>query len=400
MRNRFLLIFVLLLPSVIFPDQFKFGADVLFEKYLHLIEGKNIGVICNQASVLSNGVHLVDSLISRGIKIKALFSPEHGIRGNIPAGLKINDGIDERTGLKVFSLYGKTLKPTKQMLSELDVILFDLQDVGARFYTYSVTMFFAMQAAAESKIVFVVLDRPNPINGFDVDGPVLNLKYKSNVGLFPIPIRHGLTIGELAKIIIGEKWLNKDLQLNLKVIKMENYDRRKYYDQINKVWIPPSPNMKSVSTAVVYPGLCFLEATNVSEGRGTEKPFEYFGAPWLKVELLIEKLESLKLPGVKFEKIEFVPSEQHNKYYNQKCNGVFVNVTDRKIFKPVQTGFAIINELKNTHPKIFNIDHNYLLRLVGEKLEKVSFLDKKFLKVHKRKLEKYLEMRKKYKIYD
>ncbi|RCK73955.1 MAG: hypothetical protein IGBAC_2102 [Ignavibacteriae bacterium] len=389
-------------------QEFKFGADVFFAKYFYLIEGERVGVICNQASVLRNGVHIVDSLLRRNSNIIALFSPEHGIRGEYQAGVKFSDEKDSITGLKVYSLYGKTQKPTKQMLENIDVLIFDLQDIGSRFYTYTITMFYAMQAAAENGKKFIILDRPNPINGVEIEGPVLNLKLKSNVGIFPVPVRHGMTIGEIAKMIVGEKWLGNNLNLSLNVIPMENWNREKYFDELQLSWISPSPNIKSISSAITYPGVCFLEATNVSEGRGTDLAFQIFGAPWINSDKLSSELNKLNLPGVAFKPFEFIPYSEEGtkykfKYANQKCYGVFLDIQDRKIFKPVQTGLNIIFILSRLYPDMFEIDYNFLSKLVGIKINPNMIKNGSILKygkgIESKKLQNYKNMRKKYLIY-
>lgn len=349
----------------------RFGADVFFEKYLDKISGKRVGVICNHTSLLSNGVHIVDSLRKRNVNIVALFSPEHGIRGRVPAGIKVQDYTDSITGLKIFSLYGKTLKPTQEMLQGIEVLMFDLQDVGARFYTYNVTMAYAMQAAAENKIQFILLDRPNPINGVDVEGPLLDVNVKSAVGFFPIPIRHGMTLGELAQMAVGENWLDKNIKIDLIVVPVENWNRSMYFDEMKLSWVPPSPNMKTVSTAVVYPGNCLFEATNISEGRGTEKPFEYIGAPWINGKLLANKLNALKLNGVRFEPIEFTPtpdsiSAANPKYANRTCSGIYFNIRDRQKYRPVESVLTVLQIIQKIYPDSLTYNRNFFDKLVGD----------------------------------
>ena len=237
----------LLLVCVPFLDaqKVKVGAEVLLEKYLDSLKGKNIAVVCNQASVLPNGVHIVDTLLKLGVKIKALLAPEHGIRGSVGAGITVGSGVDAKTGLPVYSLYGKTQKPTPDMLHDVDIVLFDLQDVGARFFTYASTMSGCMETVRDLGKKMIVLDRPNPINGVDVEGPVLDMDLISFVGLFPIPVRHGMTLGELAKMIVGGGWLNYNSQVNLWVIPMSGWKRSMWYDDTKLPWIPPSPNMKT-----------------------------------------------------------------------------------------------------------------------------------------------------------
>ena len=353
-------------------------------------------------------MHLIDSLLKSGVNVTVLFSPEHGMRGNLPAGQKYESGMDKKTGLLVYSLYGKNFKPTPEMFKELDIIIFDLQDVGARFYTYSITMAYAMQAASENGKKIIVLDRPNPINGIEVEGSILDTALKSGVGLLPIPIRHGLTLGEMAKMVVGEKWLDNISDLNLQVIPMEGWKREMFFDETHLRWIPPSPNMKTISTAIVYPGTCLIEGTNVSEGRGTKKPFEYIGAPWINAKQLADKLNMLKLPGINFQSVNFIPKPEEAVKSNLKfskvlCKGVFLKIRNPKNFKPVVTGMKIIQTLFEMYPDSFTINSAFFDRLLGTKkfreaLE-VGINETYFQNECKSGLEDYLKKRQKYLIY-
>lgn len=386
----------------------KVGADVLFEKYLPQLIGKRVGVICNQTSVLSNRVSLVDSLLKSGVNVTILFSPEHGMRGNLPAGQKYESGVDEKTGLPIYSLYGKNFKPTAEMFKELDIIIFDLQDVGARFYTYSITMAYAMQAAAENRKKIIILDRPNPINGIEVEGVLLDTILNSGVGILPIPIRHGLTLGEMARMIVGEKWLDNISDSNLQVIPMEGWKREMFFDETRLRWIPPSPNMKTISTAIVYPGTCLIEGTNVSEGRGTKKPFEYIGAPWINAKRLADKLNMLDLPGINFQPINFIPKPEsvvkgNLKFSKVICKGVFLKINNPRKFKPVITGMKIIQTLSEMYPDSFTITSGFFDKLLGtekfrEALEPGN-ADKYFQNEYKSGLQNFLKKRQKYLIY-
>ena len=244
------------------------------DAYLSLLEGKKIGIVGNQTSMIVN-THLVDSLISLGVNIVKVFSPEHGFRGKADAGAKIEDGIDVKTGLPIISLYGKNKKPYPEQLEGIDVLVFDIQDVGARFYTYISTLHYIMEAAGENNIKVIVLDRPNP-NGHYVDGPIREESFESFVGMHPIPIVHGMTIGEYAKMINGENWIST--RCDLSVIKMENYTHKMSYD----LPVKPSPNLPNAKSVNLYPSLCLFEGTTVSIGRGTAYPFQHFGAPYLE----------------------------------------------------------------------------------------------------------------------
>ena len=248
--------------------------------YLPLLENKKVGIVGNQTSMIGN-THLVDSLLSSGVDVVKVFSPEHGFRGKADAGAKIEDGVDVKTGLPIISLYGKNKKPSNEQLQGIDVLVFDIQDVGARFYTYISTLHYVMEAAAENKIKVIVLDRPNP-NGHYVDGPIRENGFESFVGMLPIPIVHGMTIGEYAKMINGENWISRNekgqLRSFMKVIEMENYSRNMHYD----LPVKPSPNLPNARSINLYPSLCLFEGTTISIGRGTDYPFQHFGAPYLE----------------------------------------------------------------------------------------------------------------------
>ena len=250
------------------------GAEQTLQ-YLPILKGKTIAVVVNQTSVIGK-THLVDSLLSLGITIKTIFAPEHGFRGDHSAGAKVSSAIDEKTGLKITSLYGKNRKPSKEDLTGINYVLFDIQDVGVRFYTYISTMHYVMEACAENAIPFMVLDRPNP-NGHYIDGPVLDIKFKSFIGMHPVPLVHGMTVGEFAQMVNGEKWLMDGNKCNLTVIKMRGYTHQTLY----KLPIRPSPNLTSMESIYLYPSLGLFEGTNVSVGRGTPKPFEWLGRPGL-----------------------------------------------------------------------------------------------------------------------
>lgn len=253
-------------------EQYVCGAQDT-ENYLHFFEGKSVGVVANQTSLIGE-THLVDSLLSLGVNVKRIFTPEHGFRGSADAGAKVTDGKDEKTGIEIASLYGKTKKPTPEMLQDIDVMLFDLQDVGVRFYTYISTLSYVMEACAEQRIPVVVLDCPNP-NGFYIDGPVLKAENKSFVGMHPVPVVYGMTIGEYGQMVNGEGWLKGGIQCDLTVIPVPDYDRNAIYE----LPVKPSPNLPNWESVYLYPSLCFFEGTIVSVGRGTEKPFQIFGHP-------------------------------------------------------------------------------------------------------------------------
>jgi uncharacterized protein YbbC (DUF1343 family) len=369
MKTIFL--FFISIPFAFTQPQVKSGADVLFESHMNSFEGKRIGLVTNHTAILSSGKHLADALAeSPNIKLVALFGPEHGIRGDNPDGDNVKDSIDSKTGIRVYSLYGKVDKPTPEMLKNIDVLLYDIQDVGVRFYTYISTMMLCMEASAENNVPFVVLDRPNPINGIDVEGPIRVDSLKTFVGWIPIPIRYGMTSGELATLANQSGWLNNGVKANLTVIKMNGWKRSMWYDETGLEWIKPSPNMPTLQTATVYPGTCLVEGVNVTEGRGTEKPFEYIGAPWIDGKILSEKLNGMNLHGVEFLPINFTPRAIKNatsnpKYKEIRCEGIYVHVTDRNSFKSVETGVAIVAAIHSLYPDSLQFRNRGFDRLAG-----------------------------------
>lgn len=322
------------------------GLDVWHSEGFKALRGKSVGAIVNPTSVESRQfLHLADLLAAtEGVKLSALFGPEHGIRGEAQYMVAVDDvARDPRTGVPVYSLYGHTfesLSPKQPWLRGLDALVFDIQDVGARYYTYVYTMALAMKAAAEAKVRFYVLDRPNPLDGVHVEGNIVGAKYRSFVGLYGLPNRHGMTAGELARLFNEEEKFGCDLH----VVPCEGWKRGMSSEDTGLPFIPPSPNMPTADTARVYPGMCLGEGTNVSEGRGTCRPFEQFGAPWLDSKALVDELTKLQLPGVRFRPCGFTPT--FDKYKGVSCNGAFIHVTDQQAFRPLLTGIAIF---KITH---------------------------------------------------
>jgi uncharacterized protein YbbC (DUF1343 family) len=348
----------------------KSGLDVFLVEHLSMLEGKRAGIITNQTGIASSGEHVVDILSGiEGISIGALYAPEHGIRGDLPDATKMVSYVDKRTGIQVWSLYGEHLKPTKEMLEDVDVLIYDIQDVGARFYTFISTMGLAMEAASEFGIKFIVLDRPNPINGVTIEGPIIEEEHFSFVGQYPIPVRYGMTPGEMARMIKGEEWMGGMEELDLKVIPMEGWQRTMWYDQTGLPWIKPSPNIPSILTATVYPGLCLVEALNVSEGRGTMRPFEQMGAPWIDSHKLAETMNSFRLPGIFFKPITFTPvmlpqAAPWNKYRDQDVNGLSLIITERERLRPLQVMVHLIVALKRHYAAELELRKN-LERLIG-----------------------------------
>lgn len=276
MKRRLIIILVALIASsTILQAQIVCGADRV-DKYLHKIIEKKIGIVANHTTFVGN-THLVDTLNTLGCNIKYIFAPEHGFRGNADAGAKVDNSVDSKTGIKIVSLYGSSKTPADSIMNSIDILIFDLQDVGARFYTYLSTMHYVMQSAAKCGVEVIILDRPNP-NGYYVDGPTLDMKNSSFVGIYPIPVVHGMTLGELALMAKGEGWIKDGDKLNLSVIECHNYTRDMRYE----LPINPSPNLKTMQSIYLYPSLCYFEATDVSVGRGTDTPFEIYGSPNIK----------------------------------------------------------------------------------------------------------------------
>ena len=348
----------------------KTGLDRVNEFHA-LFAGKRLGIIANHTAYNSQGVFIVDVFRQMpGVRISALFGPEHGFRGSHSAGVKVEERNAFLDSIPIYSLYGKTLKPTPQMLKNVDLLVFDIQDIGARFYTYIWTMALAMESAAEQDIPFVVLDRPNPINGVQIEGAILDTAFSSFVGLYPIPVRHGMTVGELARLFNGEGWLKNNVKANLTVVPLEGWKRSQWFDQTGLKFIPPSPNMPNLQTATVYPGLCLIEGTNVSEGRGTDEPFLQFGAPWINARDLRAQLKTFHLSGVQFTPISFVPKSMpgkaiHPKYQDETCNGLKINVTNRTIFKPFLTGVRIMQSIHRLYPRKLHWRKKHFDRLAG-----------------------------------
>lgn len=324
------------------------GIDVLVRDGFRQLAGRRVGLVTNHTGIDRGGRSTAQLLHeAAGVELVALFSPEHGIRGRLDVG-HIADARDAATGLPVFSLYGDTRRPTPEMLQGIDTLVFDIQDIGTRFYTYISTMGLAMQAAAEQKVRFVVLDRPNPIGGLAVAGPVLDAGRESFVGFHRIAVRHGMTVGELAALFRDEL----GLRLDLEVVALEGWTREQYFDATGLPWVNPSPNMRSLEAAILYPGIGLLETTNVSVGRGTATPFEHFGAPWIDGERLAAALDDRALPGIAFEPTTFTPDA--SVFAGEKCGGVRMRITDRAALEPVRMGLTVAILLRKLWPDAWN----------------------------------------------
>lgn len=372
------------------------GIDVLERDGFRQVQGRRLGLITNHTGRTRDGRSTIDVLASaKEFKLVALFSPEHGLRGAEDA--EVGDTRDEKTGLPVLSLYQKgRRRPSAEMLKDIDALLFDIQDIGTRFYTYIATCAYAMEEAAGHKISFIVLDRPNPINGYDVEGPVADSDLTGTFTAYhPIPVRHGMTVGELALMFNAERKIGADLT----VVTMDGWRRADSYDGAVLMWVNPSPNMRSLTQALLYPGVALLETTNVSVGRGTDTPFEVIGAPWIDGMRLAEALNRAGLPGVRFVPIRFTPKA--SKFADEECNGVNVIITDRGSFRPVAAGIEIAYQLRRLHPDKWQVDG--YIRLLANRAAFAALMEGKtpreIAATWQAGLAQFAQVRRKYLIY-
>jgi uncharacterized protein YbbC (DUF1343 family) len=333
------------MPRVLLP------LDHLEELWPKQLSGARIGALLHPASVsatLDHAARILERHHDRLFRVHALFGPQHGYLGQTQDNMiEWHSYEHPRLGVPVFSLYGEHREPTSSMLQNLDALLIDLQDVGARYYTFIWTMFLCLRACEQSDIAVVVLDRPNPLNGITIEGPTLDPAYRSFVGMHPLAVRHGHTIGELAELFRCEAFPG----CRLTVLPVKGWERGMWFDETGLPWVMPSPNMPTLDTATVYPGMCLLEGTNLSEGRGTTRPFEIFGAPFIEPETLARELNQLGLPGVHFRENWFQPSFQ--KFTGELCGGAQLHVIDRNSFLPYRTGIEIIRTIRRMYPDLF-----------------------------------------------
>jgi uncharacterized protein YbbC (DUF1343 family) len=348
------------------PDaQVLTGIDVLERDGFKQLANMRIGLVTNQTGRDRAGHSTIDVLFKApNVKLVALFSPEHGIRGL--ADEKVSDTKDEQTGLPIYSLYGESRRPKPEQLKDLDALVYDIQDVGARFYTYISTLGNVIEEAGKAKLPVFILDRPNPINGVDVEGPVADADKLSFTAYYTIPVRHGMTVGELGRLYNDDKKLGADVR----VVQMENWRRAMWFDSTNLSWINPSPNMRSLTEAALYPGIGLLETTNVSVGRGTDTPFEVIGAPWLDGQKLASYLNARRIPGVRFIPVRFKPNT--SVFKNEECSGVNVVITDRDRFKSVATGIEIAVALHSLFAAAWKVDSYLRLLVNADALERLK----------------------------
>ena len=345
------------------PAAVRPGLEVLVTDSLHHVTGKRVGLITNHTALARDGRHAIDVLHDApGVELASLFAPEHGIRGRAAPGERIESDRDAKTGLPVYSLYGETRQPTPAMLEGLDVLVFDIQEIGARYYTYKWTMALALEAAGEAGIPFVVLDRPNPIGGVHVQGNVLDPAFATFVGLHPVPMRDGMTNGELARLLNESYGIGAQLH----VVPMDGWRRSMWYDETGLAWTPPSPNMPDMESATHYPGTCLFEGTNLSVGRGTPRAFQWIGAPWLDGDALTARLAARRLPGVRFELASFVPRDPGDgKFPGDTVRGVRFVVTDRAAYDPTVTAVAALLEARRLAGDRWAWNASHFDRLAG-----------------------------------
>ena len=348
------------------------GLEVLLRDSIHLVRGKRVGFLTNQTAVTSAGESGID-LLHKSLNLVALFGPEHGLRGGVEGGEAIAGGVDQKTGVTVHSLYGQTQKPTPEMLRNIDVLLFDMQDIGARPYTFVWTMAMAMEAAAAQKIPFIVLDRPNPITS-RAEGPFMEMAMRNVgqaiTGYYPVPLRHGMTVGEVARYINAE--FNIGAQLT--VVPASGWEGDEWFDETGMPWINPSPNIRSLTAALNYSGLVLSEATNLTVGRGTAEPFSYLGAPWLNTTELMKKLAAYQFPGVRLDTTSFVPQgEGYVPFRGETVRAVRFTVTDRDRHQPVWLTLVLLSEIKKQHPTEFKVTNEGMTQMLGSRWAREAF---------------------------
>jgi uncharacterized protein YbbC (DUF1343 family) len=356
------------------PERVVPGLEVLLRDSAHLVRDRRVGFVTNQSALTSDGRSGIDLLHqSPDVRLVALYGPEHGLRGGIEGGVKIEGGVDEQTGVTVHSLYGQTLRPTPEMLRDVDVLLFDMQDIGARPYTFVWTMAMAMEAAAAQNIPFIVLDRPNPIID-RMEGPLMQMEMRNVgqpiTGYYPVPLRHGMTVGEIARYVNQEY----NVGARLTVIPAAGWRPNMWFDETGLPWIDPSPNIRSLEAALSYSGLVLLEATNLTVGRGTEAPFSYVGAPWLDSGRLLERMAAYDIPGVRFDTVRFVPrGEGWVPFRGENVRAVRIDITDRDAYRPVWMTLVMMSEIHRLHPQQFRVTNEGMTQMLGSRWARQAF---------------------------
>ncbi|NIO48670.1 MAG: DUF1343 domain-containing protein [Candidatus Aminicenantes bacterium] len=346
--------------------QVELGNEMFVKNFSSELQGKSLGLVINHTSVLPPGRPLFQALLDKGQKIQAIFSPEHGFSGKVEAGKEVKDS--QLKDIMIYSLYEKNKRPTPEQTYGIDAFVYDIQDVGTRFYTYITTLKYVLEAAAEAQIPVYVLDRPNPAGGDIIEGPLLRPEYESFIGALPIPVRYGLTPGELAMMMKGEGWVPKEFDLH--VVRMKNWKRSYFWEDTGLPWIPPSPNMPTPETAIIYPGSSVLGTVKLNEGRGTPHPFLQFGAPWLDPSLLIKKLNGGEQFGIKLEAVNYTPRSLpgkalHPLYKNKECHGIRVRILQKEKFFSLRFSYEIIKALKNQQQHKLTTPSGYLNKIFG-----------------------------------
>lgn len=350
------------------------GLEVILRDSVHLLEGRRVGFITNQTAVTADGRSGIDLLHEApGVHLAALYGPEHGLRGGVEGGVRIESGVDEATGVPIHSLYGSTQRPTPEMLEGIDILLFDMQDIGARPYTFVWTMAMAMEAASAQGIPFVVLDRPNPITG-TTEGPLMDLEMRNVgqpiTGYYPVPLRHGMTVGEIARYVNVEFNVGAELS----VIPADGWQSSVWFDETGLPWIDPSPNIRSLEAALNYAGLVLFEATNLTVGRGTDRPFAYVGAPWLRVDSLLAAAAEFELPGVTLSTTVFTPrGEGWVPFRDEEVQAIELTITDRDAYQPVWTALVLLSLIRDQHPAQFRITNEGFTQMLGSRWARRAF---------------------------
>jgi len=403
----FFLLVAILSATGIFAAQkrTKLGNEIFIQTLLPELSQKRLGLVCNQTSVLPGGKSLVEALIKKGASIEAVFTPEHGFRGKLEAGAEVEDNLLEK--IKIFSLYGKTKKPTQEQAQSIDAFVYDIQDVGTRYYTYITTLKYVMEAAAAFGKAVYVLDRPNPAGGLIVEGPLLRSAYESFRGAFPIPVRYGLTVGELALMMKGEGWVPPQVELH--VVRMTNWGRHFFWEDTGLSWIPTSPNIPFPETAIIYPGTGLLGAFTINPGLGTLNPFLQFGAPWLDTAAIIQKLDEGANYGVELEPLIYTPRSLpgktlHPPYESRACQGIHVRISNKSRFLSLRFTLELIKAIQETHPEKIRLHPESLNQMFGnDLLERYIIGSLKYddLLMEMEKDERaFVRLRQKYLLYD
>jgi uncharacterized protein YbbC (DUF1343 family) len=386
-------------------ERTKLGSEIFIQTLLSQLDQKKLGLVCNQTSVLPDGKSLIEALLEKGIQVEAVFTPEHGFKGKWEAGAKVKDSLWDR--IKIFSLYGKTKKPSQEQTQSIDAFVYDIQDVGTRFYTFITTLKYVMEAAADFGKAVYVLDRPNPAGGYIVEGPLLRSAYESFIGATPIPVRYGLTVGELALMMKGEGWVPPRVELH--VVRMTSWSRRYFWKDTGLPWIPTSPNIPFSETAIIYPGTGLLGALTINPGLGTLNPFLQFGTPWLDPKAIIQKLGGGAGYGVEMEPLIYTPRSMpgktlHPPYEDRQCQGINVRIVQKDKFFSLHFTLALIKAIREIHPNKIRLHRDSLNQMFGnDLLEKyikgtLSYAD--LLKEMEKDEKAFLQMRQKYLLYD